>query len=182
MTILSTGTLSLSPTYNSRLYTPFIIYGRILQTSSITMSGNRWERIRDIEKIANLIEITIQNDGSILNDNIEVSYPIKFTQAFGNEPARVTINGNYLGSREEVSGEYKPPKKIAEDVERINTGVIETGQGSFNSADLEPSDTTNDIVTEIKNYFDTLLASYIEIMAMDVFGIMYGRRGRHFPE
>ena len=176
MTILSTGPLSVSPYAYQGVYTPFTLYGELKQTSSLTFSGNRWERIRQLEKTANIIELTLRSE------SVDIAYPVKFTNQFGNEPARVTINGNWGdGNRSEVTAGTKPPAKIAADVDRINANVVETGQGSFNAADLDPDPAVDELVSDIKAFFESKVGTLIEVMALDVHGVMYGRRGRHFP-
>lgn len=174
MTILSTGPFSISPFAHADIYTPFVLYGELKQTDQLTFGGDtRWERIRALEKVSNIIELELRNE------DIDIAYPIKFTNQFGNEPARVTINGNW--GAENVTSGTLPPAKIADDVDRINTNVIYTGQGAFNAADLKPSSEIDDIVSEIKSWFELKIGDLIYVMSLEVNGILYGRRGRHFP-
>lgn len=176
MTTLSTGPLSVSPYAANGVYTPFILYGELKQSSTLTFGGvTRREKVYALEKVGNLIETVLRAE------EIDIAYPIKFVPFFGNEPAKIVINGNWGdGSVTEVTNGSKPPKKIAENVERINTGVVEDGQGSFNAADLKPVFEVDDLANEIKSWFESKIGSYIEVMSLDVHGVMYGRRGRHF--
>lgn len=174
MTILSTGPFSVSPFVGTQLYTPFVLYGELRQTDQLTFGGDtRWEKIRALEKVSNIIETQLRNE------DIDIAYPVKFTNQFGNEPARVTINGNW--NHDNVTSGTTPPLKIADDVDRINTNVVYTGQGAFNSADLIPSSDVDDIVSEIKSWFESVIGDFINVMTLEVNGILYGRRGRHFP-
>jgi len=176
MTTLSTGPLSVSPFARNGVYTPFVLYGELKQDSALTFGGlTRWEKISAMEKRANIIEIVLRAE------DIDIAYPVKFNQAFGNEPARVTINGNWGdGTVTEATEGNKPSEKIAEDVDRINAGVVETGQGSFNAADLDPVASVDDLANDIKAWFEGKIGDYIEVMSLEVHGILYGRRGRHF--
>lgn len=176
MTTLSTGPLSVSPNVYQGVYTPFVLYGELKQTNAMTYGGNRWERIHAMDKAVNLMELTLKNEA------IDVA-PVKSTRAFGNTPARVTINGNWgTGSRVDITNGTKPPAKIAEDVERINANELRTGVGSQNAADLFPDPAVDDLVNDIKTWFEGKIGSYIDVMAVEVHGILYGRNGRHFPK
>jgi hypothetical protein len=174
MTILSTGPFSVSRFAGVKKFTPYVLYGEIIQSDTIPFGGNtRWEKIRSLEKVANIVEIELRRHG------LDVAYPVKFTNHFGNEPARLTINGNW--SSLDITGGTEPPAKIADDVIRLNANVVYEGQGSFNSADLMPSSDLDQLVIEIKSWFEDKIGSYIDIMSLEIHGVLYGRRGRHFP-
>lgn len=183
MTILSTGVPHTNLETTVRLAAPFNVYGRVVQSASVPFMGNRWEQIRAEEKAANLLELELKN--RLDPDQWDIAYPIKFTRSFGQEPRRVQIYGNFMVRRDAFTDETArtdfPPKKIAADVDRINANELRTGQGSWNAADLVPVALVNDFANTIRDQFDQdPYNRWIEVMAVEVFGIMYGRRGRHF--
>lgn len=195
MTILSTGTLSNSPFTSNDLFIPFKIFARMLQTSSNPFAGNRWERIRAEEKTANLIEGSlldlVRNGRSSTDESddyeFEFAFPVAFTRQFGNEPSRITIVGHLRGDRKTLvnsAGDTEPPKKIADDVNQINASESLSGQGAFNAANLKPNDVVVSLANELLDLFsnpsEIPFIDRVEVMSVEIFGIPYGRRGRHF--
>lgn len=183
MTILSTGVPSTNLEATARLSVPFSVFGLLVQSASVPFSGNRWEQIRVEEKAANIVEIELK--ARLDADEYDIAYPVKFTRSFGQEPRRLQINGNFMvrrdGGTDGTASTDFPPKKIAADVDRINANELRTGQGSWNAADLAPVEAVNDFATTIRNTFSqSPYSSWFEVMTVEVFGIMYGRRGRHF--
>lgn len=198
MTALSDNTFLVNSQYTSnRLFMPFTIQARMVQSAANPFAGNRWERIRAEEKTANLIEgslRTLMHDGltSATGDdyNFFFAFPLAFTRQFGNEPARVTIVGHIKGDRTlqgtDTAGNstFKPPKKVAADVNQINANEAISGQGTFNAANLDPDPVVDALANELFTLFsDETQIQFIdrvEIMSIDVMGVLYGRRGRHF--
>lgn len=196
MTALTTHILGNSGTTRNRLFAPFTVYARFLQDDFNTMSGNRWEKWRAEQHVANLIEMSLrtfveQGESSTdSNDDYQlfVSFPIAFTRQFGQQPARITISGSYRGSSKEIDTSgiepHFPPKKTAADVVQINANEVRTGQGSFNTANLDPNDTVRQFAVQIRDLFSDQskieFIDRVEVIAVDVFGIKYGRGGRHF--
>lgn len=195
MTALTTHMLGPSGVLREKLFVPFTIYARFEQTASNPLIGGRNERYRAEQKNAEYIERSLRDyveNGATASteDDFElfISFPIAFTRQFGNEPARITISGSYRGSNIEIDTTgtpvFFPPKKIAADVDHINANELRTGQGSFNAASLDPNDTVNQFANQISDLFSnaSLIPNIdrVEIMAVEVFGVRYGRRGRHF--
>lgn len=196
MTALTTHILGDGGTTRNRLFAPFTVYARFLQNDVNTMSGNRWEKWRAEQFIAHLIERSLrtlveQGESSTdANDDytLFVSFPIAFTRQFGQEPARITISGSYRGSVKEIDTSgvkpHFPPKKTATDVVQINANEVRTGQGAFNTANLDPNDTVRQFAVQIKDLFSDAskieFIDRVEVIAVEVFGIKYGRGGRHF--
>jgi len=195
MTALTTHILGNSGITRGNVFAPFTVYARFQQTDSNTFSGNRWDKWRAEQYTAGLIERslrTLVEEGptSGTEDDFElyIAFPIAFTRQFGQDPAHITISGRYRGSAKEIdtSGEepHFPPKKTAANVNQINTNEVRTGQGAFNSANLDPNDTVRQFAVQIRDLFsDGTLIPFIdrvEVIAVEVFGIRYGRRGRHF--
>jgi len=195
MTELTTHILGNSGVTREKIFAPFTVYARFQQTDSNTFSGNRWEKWRAEQHTANLIERslrTLVEDGRTdsTDDDFElyIAFPIAFTRQFGQSPARITISGSYRGSAKEIdtSGTepHFPPKKTASDVIQLNSEGKNVGQGAFNAANLDPNDTVRQFAVDIKNLFsDDSIIQFIdrvEVMTVEVFGIKYGRNGRHF--
>lgn len=183
MAFSSTGVLSENNEARARLSAPFSVYGKLIQSASLPFAGNRWEQWRAEQKIANLIELNIKNNFDL--DRWDIAFPIKFTRQFGQNPRRIQIVGNYMYRRDEytdgVADTTFPPKKIADDVDRINANELRNGQGSWNAADLKPVDSVNDFANTIRMAFSVdPFDDWFEVMTVEVFGIMYGRTGRHF--
>lgn len=197
MTVLTTSILGPSGILRKNLFAPFTVYARLVQNSRVTMAGNRWEKIRAEEHTADLIEISLRDlvkngESASTDDDYEVfvSFPIAFTRQFGQSPAHITISGSYRGSVEAIdtSGEkpFFPPKEVAEDVEHINANEIRSGQGSFNAANIDPLIIVNQFAKQIKDLFsdESRIPNIdrVEVIAVEVFGVKYGRGGRHFPQ
>lgn len=193
MTALSDNASSNSQYASNRIFAPFKIYARFLQNNVNPFAGKRWERIRAEEKVANLIEGSLR---SIMENGLSVSagdeyefnfaFPVAYTRQFGNEPARITIVGSIERVRgiERTDGELDPPKKIAADVTHINANEAVAGQGSFNAASLLPNEVVKDLANTILDLFSDEtqvdFIDYVEVMSVEVYGIMFGRNGRHF--
>lgn len=192
MTVLSTGVFSQSPVTNARLFQPFFVQARMVQTNTYPMAGNRWERYRAQQKVANLIEMDLKElvenglNPSVGDDfGFFFSFPVAFTPRFGNEPDRVSFSGFIEGSRipesqnTDGSFNYSPPKKIAEDNNRIQYSSTERGPG-YNTGDLKPVAQVRDMATFLKDLFNSRLSDYVDVMKVEVSTVGYGRRGRHF--
>jgi hypothetical protein len=192
MTILSTGVLSHSPVTNGRLFQPFFVQARMVQSNTYPMAGNRWERIRAQEKVANLVELDLRDlveNGEFPSAGDDFgfffSFPVALTPRFGNEPDRLSFSGYIEGSRIPLSQNtdgsfnYQPPKKIADDNLRIQYSSTECGPG-YNAGDLEPVAEVRDMAATLKDLFNDRLGEYIEVMSVEVSTVRYGRRGRHF--
>jgi hypothetical protein len=196
MTALSKNTFPVSSQYfNNDLYIPFKIFARMVQNSANPFAGNRWERIRAEEKVANLIEMSLRDlvrNGRSTTDEtddyeFEFAFPVAFTRQFGNEPSRITIIGHIKGDRDPTGTDdaLVPPKKVAADINQINANEAESGQGAFNAANLDPHSEIDNLARELLDLFsDSTQIQFIDrvdIMSIEVSGILYGRRGRHFP-
>lgn len=195
MTALTTHILGPSGVLREDIFAPFTVYARFLQDASNPMSGNRWEKWRAEQKAAELIERSLrtyveEDDTASTEDDFTlfVSFPIAFTRQFGQEPSRITISGNYRGSVAPIdtSGEdvFFPPKQTAHDIDQINTNEVRTGYGSYNAANLDPIDVVDQFAVQIRDLFSDpnriQFIDKVEVIAVEVFGIRYGRRGRHF--
>lgn len=195
MTALTTHILGKSGILRKEIFAPFTVYARFQQTAQNPMAGNRWEKWRAEQLAAQLIEDSLRNlveDGYTASTEddyeINIAFPIAFTRQFGQEPSRITITGSYRGSAVPIDTAgvkpLFPPKKIAENVNHVNANEPRTGQGSFNAANLEPLDVVNQFANEIRDLFSNAniiqFIDRVEVMTVEVFGIKYGRGGRHF--
>lgn len=196
MTALSTHVLGNSGITRPNVFAPFTVYARFQQHSANPMSGNRWEKYRAEQYNAELIERSLrtlveEGETAGTEDDFElyIAFPIAFTRQFGQEPSRITISGRFRGSAKEIdtSGETEPhfpPKKTVDDIDQINANELRTGQGAFNAANLDPKDVVRQFAVQIRDLFsDSSRIDFIdrvEVIAVEVFGIRYGRGGRHF--
>jgi len=183
MTVLLGQVYSENPVVNSDLFIPFIIYAEILPDPGY---GNRWEMIRERERIANLIEMSldqIEVGGFTTgedDDVYEIAQPVHFVPAFGQNVPRFTIAGHLKKTRLNDP----PPKKIANDVIQLNDNQAITGQGAFNSVNIIPNVWVNAIAKYLRDLFGDStriqFADKMKVMGVEVLGIRYGWRGRHF--
>ena len=195
MTALTTHILGSSGVLRKNVFAPFTVYARFQQNARNTMSGNRTEKYRAEQHTAELIELSLRDlvengETAATSDDYElyIAFPIAFTRQFGQEPSRITISGRYRGSAASIdtSGVEPlfPPKKVSTDVDQINANELRTGQGAFNTANIDPLDIVNQFANQIRDLFSDPnridFIDRVEILTIDVFGIKYGRGGRHF--
>jgi Sec7-like guanine-nucleotide exchange factor len=167
MTALSNNTSVFNTSTTQSLFVPFTAFMEINFPNGY---GNRWERISEIEKVANNAENDIFEYISSHNYTIDIARPIKYTVSFGDFKARLTINGNIKESRSNV------PKIVNEEVTVINTGKGVTGYGCYHVANK---------VTDAKIYSiaDNLISvlngtiSNATVTSIEVAGVKFGKKG-----
>ena len=165
MTVLS-GPFSPSQTINDTTFVPFIIYVDVP-----SYHGNRWERIRQIEKYVNLVESTLVENAEATGYNLEISTPIKYTFSFGNAVARMTIIGHIEKLPTEV------PNQPTAEVDVINASELKTGYGATVNGNRTINPIIDLIALELNNIIATLIPPR-SVIAMDVCGIRYGKGGK----
>lgn len=173
MTRLSTGPLSPSPFSVPEAHVPFKIY---LRADLPHGYGNRWERIRELEKQAQFIEDDILAYSEVDNCNIYIARPIAFTRQFAQFVARYTVVGNILKTDN--------PKEPLEQVTRINTGEARTQYGAVNSADKSPVAIVDTYARQLYNLFrsgGTIGLTNVTVLAIEVVGVRYGSGGKSIP-
>jgi hypothetical protein len=170
MTRLSTGVRGHTFQVSQYTWIPFTMYLDVV----LFGTGNRWEKIREIEEYANKVEDLMvdysDNDGFTAGTIIEVSRPVKFTRQFGNSPLRLTINGNIRKDATEVN---KVP--LAETTV-INASVPLTGYDGSDAASKDPTDYYDALAVELKGIFEGETSS--SVIKIDLAGIIYGNGGR----
>jgi len=191
MTVLSTGPFSISLVTNTDLFVPFVIYATPLPNPGF---GNRWERIRELQKTAQLIEFGVEDfveTGQFGTDGddftFEIARPVSATVAFGNNKARITLVGHIRKGRETGNTPTDPaeiaPKKTGDDVDVINANEIRTGQGAFNAANFDHVEVVDEYASELRRIFsDNSIVQFVDRMKIDVvevLGVRYGNIGRN---
>jgi hypothetical protein len=170
MTALSTGALSQSPITNPKMFIPYVA---VMEIKFPAGYGNRWERKFEIEKIANVAEQKL-NDYLVANGYAdESSKPVKFTIAFGNFVAKLTINGNVNRSRSQI------PNKPTKDNTVINTGKGVVGYGCNTASNRVEDPYIVQFATILADSLDSIIPN-AEVISLEVAGIRFGLRGRTF--
>ena len=170
MTVLSTGVLSHSPITNPNMFIPYVA---VLEVKFPFGYGNRWERNNEIEKIANAAERSLQAYLAANGYVDEASSPVKFTVAFGNFVAKLTINGNVNRSRDVI------PKKPTEDVTVLNAGQGVTGYGCVTASNRVEDPFIVRFATDLFNSLESIIAD-ADVISIEVAGIRFGKNGRSF--
>lgn len=170
MTALSTGALSQSPITNQDIFIPFVA---IMQINPPAGYGKRRERDFELEKIANLAESDL-NAAMIANGyTTDTANPIKFTMAFGNFVAKMTIIGNVKRLRSEI------PNKPTKEVTVLNAGKGVVGYGCVNAANRVADDYVISFATELRLSLESIISN-AEVLSLEVAGVRFGNRGRTF--
>lgn len=172
MTALSTGALSRSPITNPNMFIPF---NAIMQINPPAGYGKRRERDFELEKIANVAENELNTAIVAGGYTTDASNPIKFTMAFGNFVAKMTINGNILRPRDEV------PNKPTLDVTVLNTNSGVTGYGCTNSANKEADPYIIQFADDLRTSLELIIPN-ATVLSMEVAGVRFGNRGRSFND
>jgi len=180
MTRLSENT-RVSQLQTQARYIPFTAYARIVPDTGF---GRRFERIRDREKLADLIEDRLraidEDITAITIEEYDIAFPIASTPQFGNKPARVTIHGNWrwpdgIGFNKLPVGEQTV----------ISSGEFKTGPASHNAASVVASEDLLTAVRMIKSDLETACTegseTFLNLIKMDVAGLIFGEGGRSFP-
>lgn len=170
MTALSTGALSSSPLTKKEVFIPFVAF---MQINFEAGYGKRQERRFEYEKVANNAEKALTEALVTAGYVDEFSSPIKFTLAFGESVARLTINGNVKRDHNLVP---KSPT-LANTVINTNQGVV--GFGCVNSANREADPYIVQFATDLAALLESIVEN-AEIMSLEVAGIKFGKRGRTF--
>lgn len=176
MTRLSTDSLTPSLSGTRPQYVPFTVFARVIPSFG---NGKRFEMVRDLEKIANIVEGYLDalsaSDDTLGTTGVEFDFaiPVKFTFQFAESPARLTIHGN-------VHGLTPLSNKPLEDKLVISSGEFKTGPGCRN-AQKTPSQELNSAVKDLLAILNTI--PYLDdIMRIEMAGFLYGRDGVHFPQ
>jgi hypothetical protein len=167
MTFLSTDTMTTSTLVDSDLSVPFTAY----MTITVDVYGKKWEKIRLMEKFANLAEEAL-NDYVDGNTDFEFSRPVKYTVQFGNSIPRLTINGNVKVAR------LSMPVIPVSEVTILSGNEAKTGYGCINNSNRVPKAQIDTLAKTLKTLLESIVGSVV--FAIDVDGIRYGKGGRTF--
>lgn len=170
MTALSTGALSQSPITNPKMFIPYVT---VMEIKFPAGYGNRWERKYEIEKIANIAEQKLDDYLTANGYADESSKPVKFTIAYGNSVAKLTINGNVNRSRSEI------PNKPTEEVTVLNAGKGVVGYGCVNASNRVEDSYIVQFATILADSLDSIIPD-AQVISLEVAGIRFGKRGRTF--
>ena len=152
-------------------FVPFTVYARIIPFAS----ESRFEVVRSREEIANQAEEAledIQDGTNSASERFDFAFPIKSTPQFGDETARITVNGNVT----DVADFTKTP---LEEVLVINAGEFKRGFAAGRAPNRVPSTALNDAVKELKDLIES--ATGLLVYKIDMAGFIFGKDGRHFP-
>lgn len=171
MTKLSDNKFS-SPFNNkgSVKYIPFTAYIKV-----IPINGKRFEIIRDLENTANVVEEALD-----AIETIDLAKPVKFTPQFGNNSARLTINGNFtttVGST--YSDNDNSAKQHIESTQIIHDNGIVSGYGAAHAANRVPDPT---IVSLLREFLNVLADIGLTPYKIEVAGIIFGEGGITIPK
>lgn len=180
MTRLSENTLVPQANTQAR-YVPFTAYARIVPDTGF---GRRFERIRDREKIADDIEDRLRDideDITVVTiEDYDIAFPIASTPQFGNKPARVTIHGNWRWP----DGVEFTKTPVGEQTV-VSSGEIKTGPSSHNAASMVADSDLLSAIRTIKEDLETACTdgseTFLNIIKMEVTGMIFGEGGRSFP-
>lgn len=166
MTRLSTGVRGHTFQVSQYTWIPFIVYLDV----TLSGTGNRWEKISEIEEFANKTEDLLVAYSESVNLDLEVSRPVKFTRQFGDNRARMTVNGHI---KKDSTEENKVP--LAETTV-INAGEARTGYDGSHAVSKDPTDYFDALAVELKDLFEAETNS--KVLKLDLAGIIYGNGGR----
>jgi hypothetical protein len=142
------------------------------------LPGKRWERIRDIEQMANdteaLLETIACDDGSY-GLSFDFTKPVAFTRQFGNKQARLSFHGHYCA--------LLPPETFTKTPvgERtvVNAGEFKTGPGASRRPTRETDPSMDTLVKELKDLIESTTG--LTVTRLEFARVIYGAGGFHFP-
>jgi hypothetical protein len=168
MTALSTGPLSVSQVTNQHMFIPFVA---VMQVNFPSGYGNRWERYDELVKIANVAENEINAFIKANGYATDSSNPVKFTIPYGDNVAKMTLNGNILRTpRSSI------PKSSTLAVTVLNAGKGVVGYGCTNAANKIPDPYFDAFADQLISSLESIITN-ATVLSVEVAGIRYGERG-----
>lgn len=157
----------------SKKHVPFTCFLRVEP-----LPGKRWERIRDIEQLANDAEDALEtiacDDGSY-GLSFDFTKPVAFTRQFANKQARLSFHGHLCAQL--------PPDTFTKTPvgERtvVNAGEYKTGPGASRRPTRYPDSSLDTLVTEFKDLIESTTG--LTVTRIELARVIYGDGGFHFP-
>lgn len=140
---------------------------------------NRFDYVRDFEKIANRVEEDLKNivNGSF-GARVVVQGPVLFTHQFAQKPSRLTITGFMESSETIRSLVYN---RTVESDNQVKTGSASTG-GNLRDGEA-PTAAIDADCRLLRDILESASPQYIagNIFRIEIDGVLYGEGGRSFP-
>lgn len=156
---------------NKDKHIPFSAYLRI-----ISIRGKRFEIIRDIETIANQVELLLDGIcGSSDGVSFDYTKPVAFTPQFGNKQARLSFHGH-------ICKITNPDTFIKTPVGTrtiVNCGEFKTGASSANGSNRQPDPQLDLLASDFKILIEATTG--LTMFKLDIARVIYGLGGFHFP-
>lgn len=163
---------------NSTIEIPFKVFLRFVPNTD----GRRFTKIRDMEKIAAIIE------DELLDSGMNLATPVAFTLQFGQHTGRFTVVGFWPKALSRGNAAATSAVNIITDGtvpgERTHAESGDVGGGNLSYG----QDVTTSVNNEVVNFIIELKArsatlnSRTEIEFIDYNGIKFGRNAQTFPQ
>lgn len=173
MTALADNTRTTLLSLSANKHVPYSCWLRV-----DPIPGKRFERIRDLEYVANSVESILDAivcEAGTEDLSFDVTKPIAFTRQFGNKPARLSFSGHLCAL---IPPDIFTKLPVGEQTV-VNAGEIKTGP-SINRSGRTTTSQLNTLVLNFKNLIET--NTNLTVIRLEVARVIYGLGGFHFPK
>ena len=152
-------------------HVPFSAYLRV-----VPIRGKRFEIIRDMETIANQVEMLLDGIcGSSEGVSFDYTKPVAFTPQFGNKQARLSFHG-HICKIANPSTFTKTPVGLRT---VISGGEYKIGASASNASNRQPDPQLDQLASDFKALIEATTG--LTMFKLDIANVIYGLGGFHFP-